>query len=56
MFEVCGVPADKFRQISSAVDKIDKVGSLGRFESSGRRSLNRENSDVVGGCEEGNDG
>ncbi|KAJ3219447.1 hypothetical protein HDU67_001278 [Dinochytrium kinnereticum] len=25
MFEVCGVPADKFRQISSAVDKLDKM-------------------------------
>ncbi|TPX73356.1 histidine---tRNA ligase [Chytriomyces confervae] len=24
MFEVCGVPADKFRSISSAVDKLDK--------------------------------
>ncbi|KAJ3011127.1 UNVERIFIED_CONTAM: hypothetical protein HDU68_001813 [Siphonaria sp. JEL0065] len=25
MFEVCGVPADKFRAISSAVDKLDKA-------------------------------
>jgi hypothetical protein len=25
MFEVCGVPAEKFRSISSAVDKLDKV-------------------------------
>ena len=25
MFEVCGVPAEKFRTISSAVDKLDKV-------------------------------
>jgi histidyl-tRNA synthetase len=25
MFEICGVPAEKFRQISSAVDKLDKV-------------------------------
>ncbi|KAI8832196.1 hypothetical protein BC829DRAFT_408791 [Chytridium lagenaria] len=25
MFEVCGVPADKFRTISSAVDKLDKA-------------------------------
>ncbi|KAI8836733.1 hypothetical protein BJ741DRAFT_533017, partial [Chytriomyces cf. hyalinus JEL632] len=25
MFEVCGVPADKFRSISSAVDKLDKL-------------------------------
>lgn len=26
IFEVCGVPADKIRAISSAVDKLDKVG------------------------------
>lgn len=25
MFEACGVPADKFRSICSAVDKLDKV-------------------------------
>jgi len=25
MFAVCGVPADKFRTICSAVDKLDKV-------------------------------
>ena len=25
LFEVCGVPADKIRQISSAVDKLDKL-------------------------------
>jgi histidyl-tRNA synthetase len=25
LFEVCGVPVDKIRQISSAVDKLDKV-------------------------------
>ena len=25
MFEVCGVPREKFRMISSAVDKLDKV-------------------------------
>ena len=25
IFEVCGVPADKIRTISSAVDKLDKV-------------------------------
>jgi histidyl-tRNA synthetase len=25
IFEVCGVPADKIRSISSAVDKLDKV-------------------------------
>lgn len=25
IFEVCGVPADKIRPISSAVDKLDKV-------------------------------
>ena len=27
IFEVCGVPADKIRSISSAVDKLDKVRS-----------------------------
>lgn len=26
IFELCGVPADKVRAISSAVDKLDKVG------------------------------
>ncbi len=26
IFEVCGVPADKIRTISSAVDKLDKAG------------------------------
>ena len=25
MFEACGVPTDKFRPISSAVDKLDKM-------------------------------
>ena len=25
LFEVCGVPKDKIRSISSAVDKLDKV-------------------------------
>ena len=28
MFEVCGVPADKFRAICSSVDKLDKVGDV----------------------------
>ena len=28
MFEVCGVPQDKIRTISSAVDKLDKVSSF----------------------------
>lgn len=26
IFEVCGVPTEKIRSISSAVDKLDKVG------------------------------
>lgn len=30
IFEVCGVPADKIRAISSAVDKLDKVILLSR--------------------------
>lgn len=25
LFEACGVPQDKFKTISSAIDKIDKV-------------------------------
>ena len=25
MFDICGVPSDKFATISSAVDKLDKV-------------------------------
>ena len=28
IFELAGVPADKTRSISSAVDKLDKVGTL----------------------------
>lgn len=28
IFEVCGVPPEKIRTISSAVDKLDKVGRL----------------------------
>lgn len=31
MFEACGVPADKFRSICSAVDKLDKVNALTNF-------------------------
>lgn len=27
IFQVCGVPQDKIRTISSAVDKLDKVSS-----------------------------
>lgn len=26
MFEVCGVPLDKIRCVSSSIDKLDKVG------------------------------
>ena len=28
MFEACGVPGDKFHTICSAVDKLDKVGTI----------------------------
>ena len=28
LFEVCGVPHDKFRTICSAIDKLDKVLTL----------------------------
>lgn len=30
MFEACGVPADKFRSICSAVDKLDKVLNINK--------------------------
>ena len=28
MFEVCGVPADKIRCVSSSIDKLDKVKTI----------------------------
>ena len=31
LFEVCGVPSDKIRTISSAVDKLDKVRLLHKY-------------------------
>lgn len=31
IFEVCGVPSEKIRTISSAVDKLDKVRTVGRL-------------------------
>ena len=32
IFEVCGVPTEKIRAISSAVDKLDKVRSSARSQ------------------------
>jgi len=34
MFQACGVPADSFRTICSAVDKLDKVGTIARESAS----------------------
>lgn len=34
IFEVCGVPKDKIRSISSSVDKLDKVGTAWRDDES----------------------
>lgn len=31
IFEVCGVPSDKIRSISSAVDKLDKASNKQAF-------------------------
>ena len=36
MFRVCGVPNDKIRSISSAVDKLDKVYSFTFLKSLGK--------------------
>lgn len=47
IFELAGVPADKTRSISSAVDKLDKVGNLFLYKETtnpshlGRRSSGR---------------
>lgn len=31
IFEACGVPAEKFRSICSAIDKLDKVGIYRKY-------------------------
>lgn len=54
IFEVCGVPADKIRTISSAVDKLDKV-SLSYFCMQVNRHDFGPCADVVGGCQGGDD-
>jgi len=48
VFGLCGVPADKFRQICSAVDKLDKeVWEIVRNEML-EKGLDEENADVLG--------
>ncbi len=49
MFEVCGVPAEKFRTISSAVDKLDKTPwSEVRREMTEEKGLTGEVADRIG--------
>jgi histidyl-tRNA synthetase len=49
MFEVCGVPAEKFRTISSAVDKLDKTPwSEVRREMTEEKGLSAEAADRIG--------
>ena len=67
MFEVCGVPADKFRAICSSVDKLDKVGDVFtlkaftwsstvlRFIFITTSDFTVSFVDAVGGSQEGND-
>lgn len=49
IFEYCGVPADKFRAISSAVDKLDKVEWVDvRAEMVDKKGLAPEVADKIG--------
>jgi histidyl-tRNA synthetase len=49
LFEVCGVPADKIRQISSAVDKLDKMPWEDvRKEMTEEKGLDPEVADKIG--------
>ncbi|XP_065366360.1 histidine--tRNA ligase, cytoplasmic isoform X1 [Calliphora vicina] len=49
MFEACGVPADKFRSICSAVDKLDKSPwSEVRREMIGEKGLDESAADQIG--------
>ncbi|KAJ3162258.1 Cytoplasmic and mitochondrial histidine tRNA synthetase [Geranomyces variabilis] len=49
MFEVCGVPADKFRTISSAVDKLDKMSWADvKKEMVGEKGLAEDVADRIG--------
>ncbi|CAB3999508.1 histidine--tRNA ligase, cytoplasmic-like isoform X2 [Paramuricea clavata] len=50
MFEVCGVPAEKFRSISSAVDKLDKMKWEDvRSEMIDEKDLDPSVADAIGG-------
>jgi histidyl-tRNA synthetase len=49
IFEVCGVPADKIRTISSAVDKLDKLPwAEVRKEMTVEKGLDPEAADLIG--------
>ncbi|KAI3647313.1 hypothetical protein MP228_007534 [Amoeboaphelidium protococcarum] len=49
MFEACGVPADKFRSICSAVDKLDKMAwSDVKNEMIIEKGLNNQTADAIG--------
>ncbi|KAF7288157.1 Histidyl-tRNA synthetase [Mycena chlorophos] len=49
IFEVCGVPADKIRSISSAVDKLDKLPwSEVKKEMTAEKGLDEEVADKIG--------
>jgi histidyl-tRNA synthetase len=50
IFEICGVPADKFRAICSAVDKLDKTPwDEVRKEMTEQKGLDPETADKIGG-------
>jgi histidyl-tRNA synthetase len=49
VFEICGVPSDKFRAICSAVDKLDKSPwSEVRREMTEDKGLSEESADKIG--------
>ncbi|POW16856.1 hypothetical protein PSTT_01067 [Puccinia striiformis] len=50
IFDLCGVPEDKFRAISSAVDKLDKMSWIDvRKEMTEEKGLDPEIADRIGG-------
>ena len=53
IFEVCGVPSEKIRTISSAVDKLDKVRYAKPLDI--QLVLRRKFVDVMGRRQEGDD-
>ena len=49
IFEVCGVPEDKIRTISSAVDKLDKLPWADvRKEMTEEKGLDPQTADLIG--------